>query len=87
MKKELRYYVSEEIRTLCIKNRWYTCGNNRDYEHLLTDLVRKGNVMQIANDIYRHSDNISCVNEPYYAISDIVSNAEAAHAMCELMCN
>lgn len=83
----MRYYASEEIRQLCIKNNWYTCGTNSDYEYMLTVLVEKGDPSAIMNDIYRHSDNIKRTAPVYDAIVEILNNARAAVAMCDLMCN
>lgn len=60
--KETRRLVWEEVRTLCIKDDYYTKGNNGDYENLLFNLCSESNVAtlelieEVATDILEHSD-------------------------------
>lgn len=43
--KEVRRISADKLRALCIKENWYTRGDNEDYEHLLFDLAgRKENI-------------------------------------------
>lgn len=59
---EVRIISAEDLRALCIKEDWYTCGDNEEYDHLLLDLAgRKHNIttddiVDIATDIIEHSD-------------------------------
>lgn len=51
----------QKVRELCIKRNWYTMGTNEEYEHLLLEVIPEGladidNVMEIASDIYNHTD-------------------------------
>lgn len=60
--KELRHLSAEGLRSLCIKNNWYTGGNNAEYEHLLIDLadhkmsLTTADIIEIAEDIAEHSN-------------------------------
>ncbi len=60
--KEIRTISAESLRALCIREEWYTNGDNDEYGHLLFDLAdRKENittddVCEIAQDIINHSD-------------------------------
>jgi len=55
-----RMWDSADVRNLCIKNRFYTCGDCEAYDKMLT-FVRKNkptanNIFKVAEDIYNHSD-------------------------------
>lgn len=60
--KEIRKISASSLRALCIKNDWYTAGDNDEYGHLLYDLANdKENlttedIIEIAADIMAHSD-------------------------------
>lgn len=67
MKKytETRILDASKLRSICIKNDWYTCGNNGQYAAMFAKLRNEnGNLVHmttdklydIANDIYYHSD-------------------------------
>lgn len=60
--KEVRQLGASNLRSLCIKNDWYTCGTNAEYEKVL-EMANKENIttddiVEIATDIYEHSSNI-----------------------------
>lgn len=50
----------DKVRALCIKENYYTCGDNKAYENMLFTLCENtetvDNVMKIAADIAEHSD-------------------------------
>ena len=48
----------ETIRMLCMKNDWYTCGTNEDFEHL-QDIVNSGkyDIDDIVTNIMLYSDD------------------------------
>lgn len=59
--KETRSIDMSELRNLCIKQNWFTCGDNDEYSELLnmvnnteltTDLI-----VELASIIYSHSEN------------------------------
>lgn len=62
---EKRTLSMYKLRKLCVTNEWYTCGNNEDYDKLLSS-VRDDNfepvemttqkLAEIAEDILIHSD-------------------------------
>lgn len=60
--KEVRRISPDKLRALCIKENWYTRGDNEEYEHLLLDLaghkenITTDDVCEIAQDIINHSD-------------------------------
>lgn len=61
--KENRRIFPEELRELCIRNHWYTRGNNAEYEHLLLDMaghkenITTADIVAIAEDIKEHSSD------------------------------
>lgn len=56
----LTYWYAFKLRELCIRERWYTCGTNKEYEHLLnfvdTTPPTVENQYKVAQDILEHSD-------------------------------
>ena len=58
---ETRIMSSEDLRLLCIKKNWYTCGDCEDYDKLLKmpdgKNITTNIIIKIATDIYEHSDN------------------------------
>ena len=60
--KEIRRLGAAELRTLCVRQDWYTRGDNDEYEHLLLDMAEHrphlatGDIIAIAEDIAAHSD-------------------------------
>ena len=64
-----RLFDFEEIYGLCVKNNYYTCGTNKDYDNLLFNLIKidgcinqKEYIYNIALDIFYHShkDDTKC---------------------------
>lgn len=62
--KETRTLAADKLRSLCIKNNWYTCGTNEEYSRLfdrLTDCcgypenLTTEKLAEIAIDIWEHS--------------------------------
>ena len=60
-------WSSDSIRTLCIKERWYTRGDNRDYCALLNFVGRTApeveNIKTVAEDICGHSKDLDCTKK------------------------
>lgn len=59
--KERRILGAGKLRALCIKNSWYTAGDNEEYSKLL-DMARADNITteliaEMAIDIEKHSVN------------------------------
>ena len=60
--KEIRPLTAHSLRALCIRQNWYTVGDNAEYEHLLYDLadskphLTTQDIIEIAEDIAAHSD-------------------------------
>lgn len=60
--KEIRKIHASSLRALCIRQNWYTAGDNDEYSHLLYDLagnkenLSTADIIEIAADIMEHSD-------------------------------
>jgi len=58
---EIRHLSAHSLRALCIRQNWYTGGDNAEYEHLLYDLadskphLTTEDIIEIAEDIAAHS--------------------------------
>ena len=62
---EKRTLSMYRLRGLCVAKEWYTCGNNQDYDKLLSSVhddkfepveMTTEKLAEIAADIMRHSD-------------------------------
>ena len=63
MIKTTRKTNAGKVRSICIKNNWYTRGTNEQYENLLVNIVGWGDTVatdelltKVAQDIMEHSD-------------------------------
>ena len=60
--KEIRKISASRLRALCIRQDWYTAGDNDEYGHLLYDLAQNkenlstADIVVIAADIMEHSE-------------------------------
>lgn len=61
--REIRLLAPMDLRKLCIKNNWYTMGDNEQYGNLLINLTHHGSqnmttadIEAVARDIMEHSD-------------------------------
>lgn len=50
--------MMNKVWNLCVKNGWYTCGSNSEYNTMLSGCNEGWTKEQIAKDIYIHSDNV-----------------------------
>ena len=61
-----RSWSSGNIMASCIRNRFYTCGTNREYENMLRMVDQNDPtpeiLYQVAKDIYDHSKNQTITN-------------------------
>ncbi len=59
---ERRRLFPEDLRSLCCRFGWYTCGNNESYCNLLSFVKGKDistdDIVEISTDIIEHSDNV-----------------------------
>lgn len=57
---EFRRINSENLRNLCIKNKWYTKGNNEEYFNFFKmadkDNLSTDDIVELATDILEHSE-------------------------------
>ena len=60
--KEIRTLSASTLRSLCIRENWYSRGDIDEYDHLLQDLagskphLATADIIEIAEDIAAHSD-------------------------------
>lgn len=58
-----------KVRTTCIRQNWYTRGNNEEYSHLLNDMCAfeisqtEESIKAIAEDIFEHSKLDNCITK------------------------
>lgn len=65
----------DNLKSLCIKRNWYTCGNNEEYDALLNMAEATPTTEAIYNmamDIIEHSNNL------------VLSDEDIAHVMTEI---
>lgn len=75
---------ASKVRQLCIDQNWYTCGDNEEYGHMLSDLCRGTTlaaVAEVAKDIVAHSDPaqmaemaVQCDKRAYKCVMDYILN-------------
>ena len=58
--KEIKKINVDKLRSMCIKNNWYTRGTTSDYNNMFK-MCQKGNITtnqiyKIAKDIYEHTN-------------------------------
>ena len=58
--KEYTVTFPERLRALCIKNNWFTCGTNRQYEKLFYANESRATLDEIATIIWVCSDENWC---------------------------
>ncbi len=71
-----RRWSGMSVRQTCIKHDLYTCGDNKDYEHMLNWVERlypnTDNLYFIAEDIQKHSEDQTVTNVMYLLEKDAV---------------
>lgn len=55
---EIKKTVSE-VRSLCIKNDWFTCGSNSQYERMFKKVREGADVEEVATIIWICSENVT----------------------------
>lgn len=67
----------DELRSLCIRKDWYTCGDCEEYSYLFSKCngnMTDEDVVKVAEDIYDHSDIERFVAEYGVAEVDVFNN-------------
>ena len=72
-----RFWSISSVRDMCIKNNLYTCGDNDEYEHMLS-LVRRlypnvENIYFVAENICKHSKEQTITNVMYMLENEAVT--------------
>ena len=76
---EVRKISADNLRGLCIRQNWYTNGDNEEYGHLLFDLaankdnVTTDDIVEIAQDIIDHSKTDYDFESIAYAVLQITN--------------
>lgn len=81
--KKYSITTPEELRTLCIKNNWFTCGSNRQYEKLFYANENGCPIEEIATIIWLCSDD-ECRRMD---VIDILVEANKKHIMDVIVVN
>lgn len=72
-----RRWSSMSVRRTCIKHDLYTCGDNEDYNHMLSWVERlypnAENLYRIAEDIQKHSKYQTVTNIMHLLEKDAVT--------------
>ena len=73
--KETRTLYASDLRTLCIRENWFTLGDTEAYERMMTRTFCKNLTTEIIEDIARdilgHSDTDMDLPEIMYAVAAI----------------
>lgn len=51
--------TTAEVRSLCIKNDWFTCGSNSQYERMFEKVRDGANIEEVATIIWVCSENVT----------------------------
>ena len=72
--QETRTLSATDLRSLCIREGWYTRGTNKEYTNLLTEMIKYGtghlntdDLVAIGQDIITHS-----LIDPQMGLTDIM---------------
>lgn len=66
--KKYSVTTPDELRRLCIKNNWFTCGTNRQYEKLFYENENDCSIEEIATIIWLCSDEDCCRRDILYEL-------------------
>ena len=69
--KEIRKITASSLRALCIRQNWYTAGDNDEYSHLLYDLAGNKENLSTADIIEIATDNIENVAFEVASIANV----------------
>lgn len=78
--RQIRKIDESKLRNMCIKNNWYTVGNNEEYADMFKmcqrDNISTQWIYKIAKNIYEHTDIHSAKQgcSPEYSDSDNILN-------------
>ena len=72
--KETRFLFADDVRTMCIRNNWYTRGTNTEYAHMLDTIRNRKKITthflyEVACDVFCHS-----VMDADYSINENIEN-------------
>ena len=74
--KKYRVTTPEELRIMCIKNQWFTCGTNKQYEKLLYANQYGSSIEEIATIIWLCSDEHCRRRDVLYALEEAQTDYE-----------
>ena len=78
--RETKTLDAMDVRDYCIRNQYYTCGNNKDYSEMLEFAGKctgkPEELYKLAVDILEHSDNqrfsVADIEDVMYGLSRLV---------------
>ena len=74
--EETRKWYSSDVRTMCIRNEFYTCGDNEAYGKMLSFVNENEptneNIYKVASDIQKHSEGQTTSNIMFCLMQDAV---------------
>lgn len=65
------------VRDLCVRQGWYTKGNESEYEHMLLEMIPDeltdiDTIIEVAKDIYDHSDTARIHEATLYDTREVI---------------
>ena len=74
--KFARFWISQDVRELCLRHKYYLWGDNDDYAKLMCFIRNHKptdkNISVVAMDIYKHSDDDFTLEEIAEDVASIV---------------
>ena len=72
--QETRKIYTGKVRAMCIRNDYYTCGTNEDYDNMFCKCENNSNVLEIAEDILQHSDKARLMYQSGCSEKEVLEN-------------
>lgn len=71
-----RIWTLEKVRSMCIKENLYTCGENKSYSKMLIFVSRHEptdeNILRVAKDIFDNSENIELQDVIFLLLNETI---------------
>lgn len=72
--QETRKIDVGKVRAMCIRNDYYTCGTNEDYDKMFQKCRSNCDVLLIASDILEHSNKERLMNQSGCSEKEVLEN-------------
>lgn len=70
---ETRKIETGKVRVMCIRNNYYTCGTNEEYDKMF-QTCESGDVLAIASDILEHSNKERLIHQSGCSEREVLEN-------------